>query len=291
MSLLEQLRFLGRVRVCSPEQFAVAFEHDVWWAYKRIARLCTEGLADRARPLRHLPTAVWATPDGLAAAGLARSKRPKLSLDRLGHDLAATQLLLELEGGAGARVFSERELRREECGSGLVSIGRARHGDDMTHCPDLAIVSGRQRWALELEFSPKGSQRLRGILTGYRRSDYAGVVYYVRDPALARSLSRLSLDCGLNERLSLRAWELWPEPSTQCAEVDHVASRHRELALASSGASFATRVERENSVAESPAPERRAAIEAWERRLHDHDAGLPDGRRCLLRGAGRNGRD
>jgi hypothetical protein len=83
VSLLEQLRFLTRVRVASPRQFGAAFEHDAWWAYKRIARLCDQGLADRARPLREFPAAVWATPAGLAAVGLVRSRPPRLSLDRL----------------------------------------------------------------------------------------------------------------------------------------------------------------------------------------------------------------
>ncbi len=88
MASLEQVRLLARVRVASPRQFACAFEHDVWWAYKRIQQLCEQGLADRARPLRDLPSVAWATPAGLVAAGLARSKPPSLSLDRLGHDLA-----------------------------------------------------------------------------------------------------------------------------------------------------------------------------------------------------------
>jgi hypothetical protein len=150
------VRFLTRVRVASPRQFGIAFDHDVWWAYKRIERLCSEELADRDRPLRDLPGVVWATPEGLAAVGLARARPPRLSLDRLGHDLAVTELLLSLERTPGARVVAERELRRGQ-GSPPTGVIRAVSGPRYpnTHCPDLAVEVGRRRWAVESSSPPK----------------------------------------------------------------------------------------------------------------------------------------
>jgi hypothetical protein len=271
--VIEQLRFLVRVRVASPRQFGIAFDHDVWWAYKRIEQLCKQGLADRARPLRDLPGVVWATPEGLAAVGLARVRPPRLSLDRMAHDLAVTELLLSLRRSPGAKAVGERELRRGQ-GSPPTGVIRVNSGPrhPITHCPDLSVEIGGRRWAVEVEFSAKGKQRLRSILSGYRGSEYhGGVVYYVREPDLAATLSRTALDCGLGAGLTLRAWELWPTPSRSAGEIRRVARQHRSLA--------AERVAPDPAPSRQPAAptgeeldhERSDAIEAWERQLERRD--------------------
>jgi hypothetical protein len=272
--VIDQLHFLVRVRVASPRQFGLAFDHDVWWAYKRIEQLCRQGLADRDRPLRDLPGVVWATPEGLAAVGLARARPPRLSLDRLAHDLAVTELLLSLRRTPGARVRGERELRRGQGSppAGVISVHAGpRHA--RTHCPDLAVEFGGRRWAVEVEFSPKGKQRLRSILSGYRGSEYrGGVVYYVREPDLAATLSRTALDCGLGARLALRPWELWPSPSPSVGEIQGLARRHRELAeerVAPQEPSH--RCNPAGASADESERERLAAIEAWERQLERRD--------------------
>jgi hypothetical protein len=272
VSLLDQLRFLARVRVASPRQFGAAFEHDTWWAYKRIARLCDQGLADRARPLREFPAAVWATPAGLAAVGLARLRPPRLSLDRLAHDLAVTELLLELGRTPGLSVLTERELWREQGRPGRIPVAGGRSTGPATHCPDLAVEVEGRRWAVEIEFSAKGRERLRRILAAYRGSDYAGVVYYLREPALARAISRLALDCGLNGQLALRAWELWPAPLQDTAEIERVARQHREVASErGDGAPPTRRAQRTDADIDRRKRERAAAIEGWERELERRD--------------------
>lgn len=275
MASLEQIRFLARVRVASPRQFACAFEHDVWWAYKRIQRLCEQGLADRARPLRDLPSVAWATPAALASAGLARSKPPSLSLDRLGHDLAVTELLLSLRRPAAGSVLTERELRREQGSpaAGLIRVAPGQGTRAALHCPDLAVEVEGGRWAVEIEFSAKGRERLLRILTAYRGSDYAGVVYYVREPALARAISRLALDCGLNGKLTLRAWELWPGPAQDAAEIESAARRHRALVTEDENDRSPTvRTPSEDAGNDRRERERAAAIDAWERQLEHRDA-------------------
>jgi hypothetical protein len=273
--ILEQVRLLARVRIASPRQFGVAFEHDVWWAYKRIQRLCQQGLADRARPLRDLPGVVWATPAGLAALGLARSKPPRLSLDRLGHDLAVTELLLSLRRATGASVLTERELRREQGsrGGAPVPIAASRGILPSVHWPDLAVEAEGRRWAVEIEFSAKGRERLRRTLAAYRRSSYSGVAYYVRDPALARAISSAAFDSGLNGELSLRAWELWPTPSGDVAEIERIARRHRERAATSGVSACNDGARRAESGPDTRREkERIVAIEAWERELERRDS-------------------
>lgn len=287
---IEQLRFLARVRVASPRQFGLAFEHDVWWAYKRIERLRADGLADRVRPLRELPGVVRATPDGLAAAGHARSRKPRLSLDRLGHDLAVTELLLHLRKTSAATIRYERELWRES-GSpagGLIRLPgwSARNGRCAHHCPDLAVDIESRRWAVEVEFTLKGSARLRSILAAYRESSYAGVVYYVREPAIARALLRGADESGLGRRLDLRAWELWPDPSDAAAEIEGLAFEARARATPGLGHSHQTdgeRAQQPTARSDERERERAAAITAWEKQLERRDADRAGGGRWLLR--------
>lgn len=284
---LAQLRFLARVSVASPRQFGAAFEHDVWWAYKRVGRLRAQGLAEGARPLRELPGVVWATPDGLAAAGLARSKKPQLSLDRLGHELAVTELLLTLRKASAAAVLTERELWQEpgSSPSGLIRLPprSSRNGRSADHCPDLAVDVEGRRWAVEVEFSLKGRERLRSILTGYRDSSYAGVVYYVREPAIARAIVRSADDCGLGRRLALRAWKLWPGPSDAIAEIERLALEQRARATRRSQPGEepdAEQKQRRNTTARER--EREAAIAAWEKQLERRDADRAGGGQWLL---------
>ena len=268
--LVEQVRFLTRVRVCSPRQFGAAFDHDVWWAYKRIDRLCGQGLADRSRPLRELPGIVRATADGLAAAGLARSRTPRVSLDRLAHDLAVTELLLWFERTRSQSVIAERELWRG-AGEGLIDISGVR--GRRTHCPDLALEVDGTEWAVEVEFSLKGATRLRNILSAYRRSSYAGVVYYVREPGLARTMSRLATESDLGERLRLRAWELWPLPSGHVAEIEAIAREHR-----GSTAQASAPLRQDHPRRPAAETNRAAEIKAWEEELERRDRDRTAGR-------------
>jgi hypothetical protein len=170
-------------------------------------------------------------------------------------------------------VLTERELRREQRRPGPILVARGGSTGPATHCPDLAVQVAGRRWAVEIEFSAKGRERLRRILAAYGGSDYTGVVYYLREPALARAISRLALDCGLNGELALRAWELWPAPSQDAAEIERVARRHREAALErGNGAPPTCRTPRKDADIDRRQRERAAAIEGWERELERRDA-------------------
>ncbi len=290
MATIEQLRFLARVRVASPRQFGLAFEHDTWWAYKRIERLRAHGLADGARPLRELPGVAWATPDGLSAAGHTRSRKPRLSLDRLEHDLAVTELLLHMQKSSAATILSERELWRGHGSpaAGLIRVPAwsGRGGRPAHHCPDLAVDIEGRRWAVEVEFSPKGRERLRSILTAYRESPYAGVAYYVREPTIARAILRGAEDNGLGRHLDLRAWELWPGPSDATSEIERLKLEQRTRAtpgLADSSPAGGEPEQRPSALSDEREDDRAAAIAAWERQLERRDADRAGGRRWRLR--------
>jgi hypothetical protein len=140
------------------------------------------------------------------------------------------------------------------------------------HCPDLAVEVEGARWAVEVEFSVKGRERLRRILAAYGGSEYVGVVYYVREAALASVISRLSLDCGLNGRLRLRPGELWPSPSHAPAEIERIAREHRTSAI-KPGNDAAPPRGRSTAGRESDRRERErmGAINAWERQVERRD--------------------
>ncbi|MCA1680018.1 MAG: hypothetical protein LC777_14270 [Actinobacteria bacterium] len=181
-------------------------------------------------------------------------------------------------------MLTERELRREQGSptAATVRIPGSQGRRPGFHWPDLAVEAEGRRWAVEIEFSAKGRERLRQILTGYRRSSYAGVVYYVGEPALARAISSAAFDCGLSGELRLRAWDLWPTPSQAAAEIERIARQHRERAT-SSGACDRDDGARgvETWTDARRVQERAAAIETWERELERRDA-EQGGRRLRL---------
>lgn len=226
--LAELLAFLAAVRIASVAQFARAFAHDYAWAYKRLRALRNQGLADRKHEHRSLPAAYFVSADGLATIGLPRSRPPRLSLDRLAHDFAITEGLLEFR--PRAELTPERELLREPGQESLLRLPSRRNAGPKTHCPDLVAVNQRaEHWGVEIEFARKGAARLSAILAGYRSSRrYAGVVYFVRDAAMARLLARCASEQRLGRGLRIAAWIYWPRPSREAREIEEIALAYSE---------------------------------------------------------------
>ena len=259
----DQLAFLSSVQVATPRQFGLAFDHDVWWAYKRLDRLARHGLIARARPQAGLPGVVWLTPAGLTAAGCVPGRQMQQSVDRLRHDLAVTELLVDLRTRAIPVIATERELRRDDA--------------ERPHCPDLVVATEAGECALEVEFSVKSRARLRRILDGYRGTRYAEVIYYLRSDGLARTLAQIASECGLGDRLELRPWMLWPDPTPRAAEIEAVAAAHRQADATPADPPRVSEPVRERDRAE--------AIEAWERELARRDGKTAPRLRRVLGGA------
>jgi hypothetical protein len=75
------------------------------------------------------------------------------------------------------------------------------------HFPDLVIEGPGPRTAVELELTPKGSRRLRGILSAYGwECGYDAVVYYVGTPKVGEQVTMEASRLGLDGRIKVEPW-------------------------------------------------------------------------------------
>jgi hypothetical protein len=136
---------------------------------------------------------------------VAQSIRTPRALEPLGHELAVIKRVIAIErhfaqhGPVGGRVLTERDMRRDQRSaigrtwSVEVIRERGRRGQKWA---DYAVETSEGRTAVELEFSLKGTARLRSIVRGYLRSEaYDFVDFVVLDNdagvAVKRLLTRL----------------------------------------------------------------------------------------------------
>jgi hypothetical protein len=145
----------------------------------------------------------------------------------LGHELAVIKRVIAIErhfalhGPAGARVLTERDMRRAERAddSGRWSVDvLTPHGRRGKRWPDHAVDAPEGRTAVELEFSIKAPRRLHSIIRGYLDSrDYEHVDFVLldrpRDAGLRRSLTRIIQDERMFSPAALLPWigELAPK--------------------------------------------------------------------------------
>jgi hypothetical protein len=113
------------------------------------------------------------------------------------HEAAIVWLVTQLERDVGesVRILTERECRMLEAADSSRRYSVAILGGDhrgRRRWPDVVIESDARRGALEIEFAPKGSARLRHILEAYAASGYAEVTFLVKDAALGRRIAGLA---------------------------------------------------------------------------------------------------
>jgi hypothetical protein len=244
------MRFIARFRFCSVAQVAKAHSMSETRAYKRTQALRRLGLLAFRRPLLEWPGAVYVTADGCSYLGLPRRREPRLDVASYGHELAVSELCARLERNeAIRRVLTERELRELTHETGeqwfvpIEAPKSIRRRGTQKRWPDLAVEDTDGRLiAIELEGAVKGSERWRRILAGYADSErYAGCLWHVREPQVARRLSELSFEdllaaAGAPRALHLRPWPgLGAEEEGQIAELERahrqrLAERERERA-------------------------------------------------------------
>ena len=206
----EILDWLARYRLATAEQIGRRFHIGRVRTYARLGDLFRGGYVVRERPVFAFEAGAYvATRAGLA---VARSPLPpgKLDVRTLRHDLGLVDLGTELEL-RGLEVRTERELRHRHGARGapdslaveLPSGNGGRH-----HFPDLLVIGeDGQRFAIELELTPKRTDRLERILRGYRRaSEIAAIRYYVEQPALAARIDELGRSLRMEDRLDVRPW-------------------------------------------------------------------------------------
>jgi hypothetical protein len=119
-----------------------------------------------------------------------------------------------LEREAVGRVLTERECRERE-GLGLgrysVAVFGARAVREEQRWPDVVVEGPQRKAAFEVEFSPKGAERLRSILDAYATSAYADVCFLVTSPAVARAVARWKLRDGELSRVRVLPWVAAPD--------------------------------------------------------------------------------
>ena len=98
--------------------------------------------------------------------------------ESLGHELAVIKRVMAIEryfaehGPAGARVLTERDMRRDERRDGerRWAVGSCiRMAGAAKRWADYAVETPEGTTAVELEFSLKGTSRLRSIVAATRR--------------------------------------------------------------------------------------------------------------------------
>lgn len=202
---VEIVRWLGRLRMATAEQVAGRFELGRAVSYARLRGLVRLGLLEHQRVFHASPGVYLATKRGLDLGGVDLPPA-KVDVRTYEHDVELSGLVAGLEKEFDAkRLVTEREIRAADTSPRLASDSEPRfavrlqggHGQlhltpvgyPRLHVPDCAVVGKRGAGSLviELERSPKGRTRLRGILAAYVAARHIqGVRYVVTDDAVER---------------------------------------------------------------------------------------------------------
>jgi DNA-binding MarR family transcriptional regulator len=193
---VELLAWIGRFRFVTAQAIAGRFGFSRQQANAHVRRFERHGLVGHEREHVSQSRAVFLTRHGHELLGWPRRRPPRPQVQRE-HEDAIVWLAtgLELQAGPGGRVLTERECRQLEAAGGprrfSVEVPGGPRGVQR-RWPDLVVEADDGRRAYEIEFAPKGTDRLRRIVAAYERSDYAEVVFLVKSAALARRIAGLT---------------------------------------------------------------------------------------------------
>ena len=208
----EVLAWVGRFRFVTAQAIAARFGVSWQQANARVRRLERLGLLGGEREHVSQPRALFLTGKGHELLGWPRRRAPRAEVQRE-HEAAIVWLVTEFErADPRARVLTERECRR------LDDVNERRYSVDVggrrRRWPDVVIETARGRRAIEIEFAPKGSDRLRRIVMAYEASGYEQAVFLVKSAALGRRIQsltpRLPLLHGRPARASRVHVAAWP---------------------------------------------------------------------------------
>jgi hypothetical protein len=210
------LVWISRFRFVTAEAVAERFGVSVQRSRARLRRLERIGLLGSWRGHVSQAKAFWITGRGGQVIGQRRRRAPQPTQARE-HEDAIVALATRYERdprASGISVLTERECRARERRQtpddprySVEIYGQTR--EDRKRWPDLVLELGDRRIAVEIEFSPKHTPRLKDIISGYELSSYERVDFYVVSPRLGArvmSLAMSEMSIGSAGRIGVVPW-------------------------------------------------------------------------------------
>jgi hypothetical protein len=201
----ELVRFLGRHGIATVGQVMSEFGIGRTAAYRLVAACTERGLIERDDSLRHEPSVLYATREGLRWVGLAYPVA-KLSPSLIRHGLRCTAMAQALGQEFPGAVHTERDLcwieRQEGRPVASAKLGTRPDGGLRLHRPDLVVITEAGVIAVEVELTAKAPRRLEGIIRAWRRSPWVTEVRYYCEPGQTRrAVERAILATRSQERV------------------------------------------------------------------------------------------
>lgn len=189
--------------------------------YRHVQGAIDLELVERHDLIKGMPALLAASRDGhrFAHSGL----RPaRISHGGFHHLVVCSQIAADLRSRyPDVELLSEFELRlRESIEQRPIAsahVGHLPNSRPRLHRPDLVLIpAGRQPTAIEVELTPKAPERLRAVMTGWRRAHWVErVVYLCPEGTTLRAVQAAARAARLGaERLSVRRlFEVGSSPS------------------------------------------------------------------------------
>jgi hypothetical protein len=232
---VEVLAWVGRFRFVTAQAIAARFGVSWQQANARVRRLERIGLLGGEREHVSQPRAIFLTGKGHELLGWPRRRAPRAQVQRE-HEAAIVCLVTELERADGSvQVLTERECRRlEDPDERRYSVDVYERGERGRRWPDVVVESSAGRRAIEIEFAPKGTDRLRRIVEAYQVSSYEQTLFLVTSLALGRRIQSLvgrplilgSRPVGSNVRVG--AWPGMPDDARRRLDAALASSRRKD---------------------------------------------------------------
>ena len=203
----EWLRWIGRFRFVTARLLAPRFGVSEQQANARVRRLAAAGLVSRTAGGVGQAYAVALTSRGARSVGLPDGGRrgPMHSVTTSWPSWISSG---GWSGGSSGRLWPGVDRARVPRATGAwvrpysVSVFGRRSAREEQRWPDVVVEGPSRKAAFELEFSPKGAERLRSIPDAYACSSYADVCFLVTSPAVARAVARWTVGNGGGEQVS-----------------------------------------------------------------------------------------
>ncbi len=184
----EIVGWIAGLGAASAGDVATRFAIDEAATYRRLRTLVGEGVLTVHRVLHGQPGLYAATAEGTRWCGLGGAGVQRLGPANFTHQSAVARVATALCRG-DAEVLGEREMRLRERHDGTL-LGSVELGGGALHRPDLLVLCGQRRAAIEVELTVKSPRRLARICTAYARARHLDDVIYLAAPSAARPLRR-----------------------------------------------------------------------------------------------------